>query len=257
MKVRPILYSTQMVQAIKDGRKTQTRRILKLLPADAKWFADNECEMAIEPRDVPKGFQIFWNDVFDPESDEPIDRWRWFDDIACPYGDPGDMLYVRETYYAYGYWITNGVTATGKHKYRFVDLSCYSVWQDKGFGYRYYDDPPDEILSNSSLGKMGYHKRPSLFMPKAAARFFQKIKRRWAERLNDISEADAISEGVELDIEYQAYKDYQNDNSLYVSAKDSFRTIWEMINGKGTWDKNPFVWCVEFELTDNPWKDES
>lgn len=104
--------------------------------------------------------------------------------------------------------------------------------------------------------------KPSIFMPKQACRIFLKIKNIKIERLNDISESDAIAEGIERWIEermkskpthYKVY--FQNckheDLMSYTSDPvDSYKTLWQKINGEKSWDENPYVWVYEFEHTD-------
>lgn len=109
MKERPILFSTPMVQAILDGRKTVTRRALKGMAAEIFWGMDED----------------------DPKLKEYITE---FDNHPlCPYGQPGDILWVRETFYAYGYWsLLDG-------KWTLNDSSTQYE------GYRYMENPPHEI----------------------------------------------------------------------------------------------------------------
>ena len=140
--------------------------------------------------------------------------------IKCPYGKValGDELYVRETFYAYGYWVL--VMDGG---WSFIDNTI-----DFG-GYMYIDNPPNKIEAGrtSFLGSIGgWYKRPSIFMPRAASRITLEITNIRVERLNDISYEDAKAEGVEYPVDF--YKS------------------WESINGKYSWEKNPWVWRIQF-----------
>lgn len=98
--------------------------------------------------------------------------------------------------------------------------------------------------------------KPSIFMPKDACRIFLKLTKIRIERLNDITEADAIAEGIERDIFKidsiltMCFKIYGSKNSWDENPINSYWSLWEQINGKKSWLKNPFVWVYEFERTD-------
>jgi hypothetical protein len=122
-------------------------------------------------------------------------------------------------------------------------------------------------------GKWGYWKRPSLFMPSAAVRTRLEILEIKVERLHDISEADAIAEGVlplfsdaeindpihgykyELDLNPMPFKNYLYPKTAYYSscktARDSYFSLWEMLNGEESLNQNPFVWVIKFKLLNN------
>lgn len=166
--------------------------------------------------------------------------------IKCPYGQPGDILLVKETYYAYGWWIKNGKTKTGKQKWRFIDFTV----EDNNGLYCYEDCKPSEIITKREPNVMGWYKRPSLFMPKAACRIFLKVKSVWVERLQDISEEDAIAEGIKQTWKgeaFNAYKNYINDGAGSQRPFGSFCSLWKSINGQESWEANHWVWVIEFE----------
>jgi len=147
----------------------------------------------------------------------------------CPY-KVGDALWVKETYFLL----------------------------DKV----HYPDLPHKVLSN---GKVCYYnasfdrsrgaiiKKPSLFMAKEMSRIRLEITGVRAERLQDISEQDAIAEGIIAYTEISAggvrdcFKDYDKAGRTVESAIESYKTLWESINGKGSWEENPFVWVIEFQ----------
>lgn len=212
-KLRPILFSTPMVQAILDGRKTHTRRVMKPQPiknglfwewAGAGWSLDGP----ITP--------VYGHSMYN----------------KCPY-QPGDVLWVRETF-----------------------AECQTPF----FDYIYKADYPNASKADLDIEKW----TPSLFMPKAAARIFLKVTAVKAERLQDITEADAIAEGVESWIEermksrptyYSMYSDYDspNDPAMYSSCPIlSFESLWRKINGPESWNENPWVWAITFERCENP-----
>lgn len=196
MKERPIIFSGPMVRALLDGNKTQTRRAVKMKP-----------HHQIEERDNGTP----WPRMYDGERD--ADSW-----MACPYGQPGDRLWVRESFCKIigqsGGWIETDYQATYTHGFRLGD-------------------------------SLGLKKRwtPSIHMPRAASRITLEITSVRVERLQDISEADAQAEGV------------TDDGSLVtdLDGKDrggtiaAYATLWEVINGVGSWDDNPWVWVVSFK----------
>jgi hypothetical protein len=141
--------------------------------------------------------------------------------VPCPYGKPSDRLWVRET------WGFNP---------DFPDMpgrACFRA--DPGHEYD------------------GIRWRPSIHMPRAASRLSLEITGVRVERLQDISEADAMAEGVEfIDLPTgRAFLNYDSStktarNFTFTSAVDSYRTLWTAINGTGSWDANSWAWVVEF-----------
>jgi hypothetical protein len=202
MKSKPILFSTPMVQAILEGRKTQTRRIVKPQPKQELDFFGWELH--------PKKLQVAFG------TGNKVDSFHKF-----PFGQVGDVLWVRETF------------GTGKES-----------------GKTYYK-------ANAGNFNMLVDKwKPSIFMPKDAARIWLKITNIKIERLHDISEKDAILEGVEKEFSILfnewRFKDYYNVKSDWRSAVSSFQSLWANINGINSWNSNPFVWVIEFERIEKP-----
>lgn len=141
-------------------------------------------------------------------------------EVKCSY-KVGDILWVRETFYDP---ISEGLN--GKYYYK-ADL------EKQGWDFKW---------------------KPSLFMPKEACRFFLKVKAIRVERLQDISEDNAIAEGIEI-LGYDEgtiYRDYLRDHSETNNSIVSFCTLWESINGLHSWSSNPFVWVIEFERIEKP-----
>ncbi len=197
--LRPILFSTPMVQAILEGRKTQTRRILKVKGCKP-FVPDNSWKL------------------------ETIIKWN---KDYFPYGKIGDVLWVRETFKEN----FKENIALGQSNYIFrADGKCETdFW------------------------------KPSIFMPFKACRLFLKITDIRIERLNDISETDALNEGVQVDkknsetFQHTFYTNYlKNSHSLVRNAKDSFMTLWFEINTVKSWYDNPFVWVIEFQRCVHP-----
>ena len=213
---RPIVFSGPMVQAILDGRKTQTRRLVKPQPPD--------------PDAVKKlagGGYGWWN----PEGSErfvvtgPVWAVRCIGPdvankgITCPYGRPGDRLWVRETWAA--------------RECREYDPSgAFSM----GTGEQ-------EILYRAGgpgggKGEPDYGWKSSIHMPRWASRITLELTGVRVERLQDISEEDANAEGV-------------RDSANY-SARLHFARLWDEINGKrAPWSSNPWLWVLEFKRVQN------
>lgn len=203
MKEHPILFSTPMVQAILEGRKTMTRRIVKPQPN------------AIAPFEYGMPTEAYYGDW--PHS-------GYAKELKCPYGQPGDHLWVRETF---------------QHT-KILNINP----EDKNYGYVYKaDGQPWEDYE-------GWTWKPSIFMPREASRIDLLIKSIRVERLQDISDKDAINEGIEVihESDYTVYKNYLLKVKLgSVNPIKSFRTLWQSINGPGSWEANPWVWVIEFE----------
>lgn len=190
-----------MVRAILEGRKTQTRRIVKLADGGHAQNEDipahGECDgIVIPPPDYVMDFS------------KHFPQWKR---MECPYGQPGDRLWVRETHYvesAPGNWYTGFILYKANDEHAPV-----SKW------------------------------RPSIHMPRWASRITLEVVSVRVERLHDISEEDAKAEGVHSDAVVTA------DGSDYrgLFAYDRFAELWQSINGTGSWDANPWVWVVEFK----------
>lgn len=188
MKERPILFSAPMVQALLDGSKTQTRRIIK---GGDKWPASAVRATLLESRGTAMAVDV--------------KRCTYGPEIKIPYGQPGDRLWVRETWLKTNPW--------GDHH---------------TYGYRASDaaEFPDAVW------------KPSIHMPRVASRINLEVTGVRVERLQDISEADAIAEGAE----WGACGAPQEG-----SYKAGYAQLWESINDPGSWDANPWVWVVEFK----------
>lgn len=217
---RPILFSTEMVKAILAGRKTQTRRVVK-------------------PQTMFEG-------------KDAIVR-RFPHQQGCLYGHPGDMLWVRETFYAYGkYYYTGKLTDTGKQEVAFLDSTIEANGE-----YRYV--ATESVETAKDRFEWGWHKRPSIFMPRDACRVLLHVKNIRVEKLQDISTLDALAEGIETPTEgIWNSRDYSKPppppnmgkhTTLWcVQPKTSFRTLWNKINGKTyPWESNPWLWVIEFD----------
>jgi hypothetical protein len=209
----PILFSTAMVQAILAGRKTVTRRLVSRLSSKTTgdWWD-------LYFKNITRDGNGTTDQYLKIPQKSDDTRHRVFCRIAA-----GDLLYVRETWTKYG------------NSYVFKSL------QDEHTECRW---------------------KPSIHMPKEAARIWLKVTGVEVQRLREISEVDALAEGV---ARYHCevagrdrYKDYTADASGYGEpnvdypsfgvATASFATLWESINGRESWEANPWVWVVRFEV---------
>lgn len=226
MKEQPILFSGEMVRAILEGRKTQTRRKVR--------------------RDV---FSLPGFDAC------PVESWMSWEDpdtgitheITSPYGQPGDRLWVRETHCL--------VPA-----FRNAAGDRWSVWS--GLPVTLHPTKDEAAYYREGFDRTHPARwRPSIHMPRWASRITLEVTSVRAQRLHDISEADAIAEGL---------KSVSKDGSLYkwgipdadglpgtddhgwpwreweADPRRAYARLWERINGAGSWDANPWVWVVGF-----------
>ena len=207
MKERPILFSAPMVRALLDGSKTQTRRILKVQPDE-----DGLSKVTDGP----------WVDTSGRQ-------------YVCPYGQPGDQLWVRETWGV-------GSRPDPWGGYDGIEYRADEAWLEDGDDFACHKvETPDDIC----LGDYSHGWKPSIHMPRWASRIQLEITDVRIERLQDISEEDAKAEGIEPELD--GWIDYSNPSAqMCLNPIDSFRTLWEAINGNGSWAANPWVWVVEF-----------
>ncbi len=214
MAIKPILFNTEMVRAILEGRKSCTRRLVKPQPDEKLTFPLGFVIDSTEKKEVGCfGFGI----------DEYGGSIQY---VKPPYGyAPGDILYVRET------------------------------WKKAPNGYYYYEDWQRNDIADVTKWK------PSIHMPKEAARIFLKVKDVRVERLQDITPKDAENEGVGNlfyeDIGYSE-KNYGTEvDPEYGIAKEQFAWLWESTIKKSDldrygWNANPWVWVIEFERCEKP-----
>ena len=222
MKTHPILFSTEMVQAILQGRKTQTRRIVKFEPREGylpELKTDHFGEYFLSFR---KSKTEIENKI-----------------LKSPYGNVGDILWVRENFYTIeseNNWSVSQLVMFESEVFYTADITNY------------------ETKRPLHRGK----NRPSIHMPKTFARIFLKITNVRIERLNDISDKDSIAEGIKTDncegkdcYYFYPCNDLRDDSYLD-HPKTSFYSLWNSINGEESWKLNPWVWVIEFEKIEKP-----
>ena len=215
-KERPILFSAPMVRALLDGSKTQTRRVVKPAKCKAMGVPLACCEIAGE---INQG-----------------------DYTNSQYGQPGDRLWVRETYYAWGRWETRFSAKKGRDEWHFVDLTMEAR---KSYLYAANGQQPQPMGGKRHKGGITptWWKRPAIFIPHAASRITLEVTGVRVERLQDISEADALAEGVNVHPDHHS----KPRTSIY-SPVQAYRDLWESINDTESWEANPWVWVVEFKV---------
>lgn len=216
MKEKPILYSTPMAIAKREGRKTMTRRVVKPQP-------DNECYFLVEEETRDGVFGIWYN-------------YNGFDDdekfIACPW-QVGDIFWGREA------WTWEGSTK----------------WDDvKPIGSFWFR--ANDLGDGTHPNKW----KPSIHMPKIAAQIWERIIAVRVERLQDITEEDAVKEGAKYfpDIPHTfasgkpprwSMIEINHCDSALFSAKWAFANFWDKLSaGQCMWDDNPWVWVIETEV---------
>lgn len=193
--IKPILFNTQMVQAILDGRKTTTRRVIKDVDNNYTYLGSDKQKSNVLFSRNTTGLSL---------------------KIKIPY-KAGDTLYVRETWKQYEKRVGRG-------------NQCHL---EKFYGYKTDESNP----KNPSEFYDGNWK-PSIHMPKVAARIFLKVIGVRVERLQDITEQGIKAEGI--------------TEEWPPRAMDKFRKLWDSTTKEYRWETNPWVWVIEFERCDKP-----
>jgi hypothetical protein len=232
MPDRPILFSAEMVCAILEGRKTQTRRIAKTLPpSPANAIHPNHERLHPAPY-----LDAYCSEMKTPENPRGMSAlWCWWtpdnrmgQEFRCPYGQPGDLLWVRETWGAV--WPADEPVPLRQCEIEYrADLPPGCT------------DRPGEWPADEGNGPEVPKWRPSIHMPRWASRITLRITDIRVERLQDISEDDAKAEGV-TPLDYAAHH-----VAAGCGARIAFEQLWNTINGPGAWEANPWVWVVAFE----------
>ena len=230
---RGILYSDEMVRAKLDGRKTVTRRVIKPQPRPATTHP--ECKPSAK-----RLSDVYWSIVWHTSRGDGgiyIDR----DDnspLRCPYGKLGDILYVREA------WYCDHVDVQGRvpkiPPAGAIDLLYYRATDTDSSGATY---------TGFSGETMRNPWRSSIHMPKWAARIWDEIVDVRPERLWDITEYDALQEGInEESDDYVKAEHYMLGGSAIEGGSPAVFTfigIWDSINANHPWSSNPWVWRIE------------
>jgi hypothetical protein len=236
MKEYPIIFSAPMVRAMLEGRKTMTRRVVKLR---------NDADVVVTNGRVWKPARVDYDGYVD-----------------CPYGRPGDRLWVRENWRV-GAWNENDGTVA-------IDYLADSWSRREWLNIK--NDPDGEKFNRLWIqstddaekvygriedfswepGNSPCRVRPSIHMPREFARIVLEITDARVERLQDISETDAKAEGVEHVVVGSGWRRYCDPDSEEAGvppcadARSSFASLWAHINGEKSWRENPWVWAISF-----------
>ena len=226
MKLIPILFSPDMVTQILAGNKTMTRRIVKPQPSIrsgvGKWMKNKNIQMI--------GDEMVLIDYMEKHA---------------PY-ETGDIIWVREAHYRYGKWVKDGLTKTGKQKWKFVATNERVLYSD--------NPPATNWKSRQAHNKAGNHEtmetwylRLGRFMPFECARIFLKITKLRTEKLEDISRSDAVAEGMCFD---------PDKKPTWVQShrwpEENFMILWEKLNGAQSVNDNSWVWVITFKKIEKP-----
>jgi hypothetical protein len=209
MKERPILFGEPMVRALLDGSKTQTRRVVKPQP-----YVDPQGNFCWNGSNFGQDF----NGPHIQAIASPLPSSRT-GRVLCPYGKPGDRLWVREAW-------------------RVIDVAdCFAPREITAASRIWYEaDAPHQ----PGFGKY----RPSMFIPRWASRITLEITEVRVERLQDISEADALAEGIVQLAEGFGLSDGRHFHAT--DPRQSYLSLWESINGPSSVEANPWVWVIKF-----------
>lgn len=230
MKERPLLMSPYMVRAILKGDKTETRRMMRYQP-DSEFYGPQMYAPVIINRD---GEEEPGKEIFGIYGDD----WG----LKCPYGQPGDQLWIKET------WAHD-------------DIDC----KDHKCGNRdhiWYRASEIAIVADSFAGAA--HWRASMFMPRWASRIDLLITEIRAERLQDITEEGARAEGVHVWAQAELLQHSRKESEwctrtrqiaqqrrepIPVAASNvaAYAMLWDSLNPKSPWESNPWVWVVKFK----------
>lgn len=228
-KERPILFNAEMVRAVLDGTKTVTRRVVK--------GVDRANQMTLKkPTKTLSG-------TCTHALDAPARG-------LCPYGQPGGRLYVRETWW----------------HYRSVEWEA-AAYADGSTRTRLdgaHHDEPGKVIDGRPWRAADYdiwRKRPSIHMPRWASRILLEVTEVRVERVQEISEEDALAEGLTETTTVDRSTEGARIGGLtmgamtcWSSAVGNFQRLWESINGKRegcSWDDNPWCWVVSFRRIDH------
>lgn len=208
-KERPILFSGHMVRAILNGQKTVTRREIK----PSMRSADSSFELHQQEDESWRPMYTFDESCMDAKGTEHP--------MVCPYGQPGDRLWVREA------WLADA---------QLDSIAPRDLSQGEPIFY-----PADGSVRQTGCAMISQGRgRPSIHMPRWASRILLEVTDVRVELLQDISEEQAEAEGV-------GFLRHAPDADETLTAAQLFECLWSSINGDESWNGNPWVWVIEFK----------
>lgn len=215
IKERGIIYSHQIPQLL-DGSKTLSFRPVKPgAGMQAGWLKPETL------RQSPAAEMGYVEGRIGAQFDHPLGGPLSF--IYCPYGQPGERLYVREAWRTLKEWDGRKPTELG----------------DDADGYISYN--ADNLTLNNLWGRY----RHARHMPQWASRITLEILSVRVMRLQDMTESEAVAAGAQEHGNSGWWIDYLCDGTVVNTAKNSYETLWDMMYGPGSWEKNPWVWAIE------------
>lgn len=247
----PILFQGEMVQANLQDRKTQTRRLVK-------------------------------DELLQNNQDENLQEFLELTMKSCPYGMPGDLLWVKETTkvgawndeeykVAFDYRASPELKKTPWVEFQNIDefeklhVKIHEKLMSRGVEPSEFDDVDEKVFYHWEPGESPLPWTPSMHMLKVASRIWAMIEEIRVERVQDISEEDAKAEGIQTlfkpESEYYDPNTFLNytwhgvggDDSISgysgaENAKESFQGLWYKINGADSWNSNPWVWVIQYRI---------
>ncbi|EQA1666853.1 hypothetical protein D9I27_19670 [Escherichia coli] len=230
MTERGMIFNGEMVRAILDGQKTQTRRIMQVQPDTPEFGLRRIIESSI----ANEIGMYFWSQ----EDARGIKaRSKQF---FCPFGDVGDRIWVRETFQG--------------PLFDFEQMEAYQYDSSKFKRpefcvYKADGKPAPEFFDADENLHCCW--RPSIHMPRWASRILLEITDVRVERLNSISETDAEAEGIDMEALFDSQDCYDciagHNMTGRPTATGAFKYLWESIYGSDSWQTNPWVWVIEFK----------
>lgn len=223
MKERGMIFNGEMVRALLDGRKTQTRRIMKVQPEPSKsrpgdfWFSSKKLESMVHVSDLAPG------------NSPIVDCHLFFQEHCCPFGAVGDRIWVREAFRVHSR-ATDVATLVYKASER-------NSWTEQTHRV------PVAVCNKPATPEKW---TPSLHMPRWASRITLEITDVRVERLNAISQEDAQAEGMELTGWRPTYSDPDSGGEV-MTLYDNFAELWSSIYGDESWKANGWVWVISFK----------
>lgn len=231
MKYIPILMSAPMVEAVLEGRKTETRRVMLPQPEHRWNYLNTNSD----------GSANFCSGDHDRS-------WKCEGDVTidCPYGGAGDFLWVRETFYAYGYWRKDWEPETERIRWTFEDIT-----EQRGYPYRYVVKQEGERIISRDRDQIspGWWKRPAIFMPRAASRIRLEVEHVTPQRVGQINSKNIEAEGVKFEILHDREADGWLHPCDEIRAFHLWQELWDGLNASRGYsmESNPWVWVVKFK----------
>lgn len=221
-----VLFTAAMVRSILAGAKKQTRRKLKVQPlaqGDGKvtWACRHRGESRVIEQATPEACMTFAAQY-------------------SPYGQPGDRLQVKESAWLWCHKKADGLTATGRPKWRYIPVGQHVVYSAK-----HPEKPQNRIDTNP---EHVWRLKVGRFLPRWAIRIILELTAVDVQRVQSITRADALAEGlVDLGVEGARWHWEQTAAQGFATPEQAYSALWGHINGADSWDTNDYVWVISFK----------